>query len=58
MELGQGNFSLEKVEIKQGWNGYFVQDGIPSQMKLEKMVIQAVPEGKVTGSGSDWCGPF
>lgn len=39
MELGQGNFSLEKVEIKQGWNGYYVQDGIPSQMKLEKMVI-------------------
>lgn len=49
---------IEKIKQYQGWNGYYVQFDIKTQMRFDKFIVEAVPNGKVEAHGSDYCGPF
>ena len=47
-----GMFQLHRIPLKQGWNGYYLQFN-HHYMNFENLTIERVPEGKVTGGGTD-----
>lgn len=49
---------MQKIEQKQGWNGFYNQYGIDFEMKFDKLTIDIVPNGKVEGFGKDGVGAF
>jgi len=46
-KVNSGAFGIKKIQQFEGWNGYYCQFDIQSQMKFEKLIIDAAPGGNV-----------